>query len=176
MEVLQNEKKSVRFITILSVIIPLAVAILIFMPFRLDLGNDFIYFLPHLNGVINSATSLILILGLIFIKNRQIEYHRASMMAAFILGSIFLVSYIIYHASAESTSFGGEGWVKSVYYFILISHILLAAIVVPLVLFAFYYALKGDFVRHKKVVKYTFLIWLYVSISGVVVYLTIMQY
>jgi len=176
MEVLRNEKKSVRLITVLSVFIPIAVAILIFMPFRLDLGSDFVYFLPHLNGVINSATSLILIAGFIFIKNRQIEYHRASMMAAFILGSIFLVSYIIYHASAESTSFGGEGLVKSVYYFILISHILLAAIVVPFVLFAFYYALKGDFVKHKKVVKYTFPIWLYVSITGVVVYLMISPY
>jgi putative membrane protein len=176
MEIIQDEKKSLKLITALSVSIPLAVAVLLFMPFRLNLGAEFVYFLPHLNAVINTATSLFLIAGLIFIKQNKIEYHRAAMTASFILGGLFLVSYVIYHASAESTSFGGEGWIRPVYFFILLSHIVLAAVVVPFVLFAMLYAWRGEYGRHRKVVKFAFPIWLYVSITGVLVYLMISPY
>ena len=106
----------------------------------------------------------------------MIKYHRISMMSAFVLGSLFLVSYVIYHSMADSTTFGGEGWIRPVYYFLLLSHILLAIVVVPFVLFAFYFALTDKIEKHKKIVKYTFPIWLYVSVTGVLVYLMISPY
>jgi putative membrane protein len=176
MEVLANERKSYLWIMVISVLIPVVVALLLFMPTRLNLGADFVYFLPHLNGVINTATSIALLAGYFFIDRKKIALHRASMSTAFILGSIFLVSYVVYHASAESTTFGGEGIIRSVYYFLLITHIILAAVVVPFVLFAFYFALSGKIDKHKKIVKYTFPIWLYVSVTGVIVYLMISPY
>jgi putative membrane protein len=176
MEVLANERKSYLWIIVISVLIPVVVALLLFMPTRLNLGADFVYFLPHLNGVINTATSIALLAGYFFIGKKNIALHRASMSTAFILGSIFLVSYVVYHASAESTIFGGEGIIRGVYYFLLITHIILAAVVVPFVLFAFYFALSGKIDKHKKIVKYTFPIWLYVSVTGVIVYLMISPY
>ena len=98
------------------------------------------------------------------------------MISAFVLGTLFLVSYVIYHSSVPSTSYGGEGMVKGIYYFFLLTHILLAAVVVPLVLTALYFAIKQQFDRHKRIVKWAYPIWLYVSITGVVVYLMISPY
>ena len=98
------------------------------------------------------------------------------MVSAFVLGALFLVSYVLYHGSAPSTSFGGEGWIRSLYYFVLLTHIILAAVVVPLVLVALYFALSDRIVQHKKLVKYAYPIWLYVSITGVLVYLMIRPY
>ena len=172
----ETPKSTVALITVISIAIPLVVAFLIYAPFTMDLGTDFVYFLPHLNGVINTATSLLLIAGLYFIKNKKISYHKAAMNAAFALGAIFLVSYVIYHASTESTSYGGEGIIRTVYFFLLITHIVLAAVVVPFVLFAIFYAWQGKYDKHKKIVKYTFPIWLYVSVTGVIVYLMISPY
>jgi putative membrane protein len=163
-------------ITVVSVAIPLVVAILLYAPFTVDLGSEFVYFLPHLNAVINSSTSVLLIAALLFIKAKNISLHKASMNSAFVLGAIFLVSYVLYHASTESTSFGGEGWIRPVYYALLISHILLAAVVVPFVLFAITYAWQGKFDKHKKVVKWAYPIWLYVSVTGVIVYFMIRPY
>jgi putative membrane protein len=163
-------------ITIVSVAIPLVVAILLYAPFTVNLDSELVYFLPHLNAVINSATAVLLIAGLVFIKSKNIGMHKVSMNASFALGAIFLVSYVLYHASTESTSFGGEGWIRPVYYFLLISHILLAAVVVPFVLFAITYAWQGKFEKHKRVVRYAYPIWLYVSITGVIVYFMIRPY
>ncbi len=160
------------YIFILSVAIPLAVALLLFMPSKLEMG-EWVKFLPHLNGVINSATSILLVTGFIFIKNGKQQYHKYTMISAFILGTIFLISYVIYHSSAPSTHYGNEGMIKYVYFFLLITHILLAIVVVPLVLLALYFALSKKFDRHKKIVKFTFPVWLYVSITGVIVYLMI---
>ena len=110
------------------------------------------------------------------IKQKKIEYHRTFMMSAFILSSIFLVSYVIYHNQVESTKFGGEGVIKYLYYVILLTHIVLAAIVVPFVLLAIYYAWTKQIEQHKKIVKWTWPIWTYVAISGVIVYLMISPY
>lgn len=185
---LENHKKT---IWIISVIVPLVVAVLIFAPGKQNGdGNSWTTFLPHLNAVINSATSIILITGFVFIKNNKPDWHKGAMISAFILGCIFLISYITYHATSPSTVFGdinGDGIVdeaelisagvsRSVYLLILLSHIVLAAIVVPFVLFAFYYALSGKLDRHRKIVKFTFPIWLYVSVTGVIVYLMISPY
>src|SRR5690606_33815712 len=114
---IQNEGKIKNWIIVISVIIPLVVAVLIFMPAKLDLGAEWVYFLSHLNAVINSAATLALIAGFVVIKKGNIPYHCASMIVAFGLGAIFLISYVIYHAAAESTSFGGEGLIRSIYFF-----------------------------------------------------------
>jgi putative membrane protein len=173
---IQNEAKVKNWIIVISVLIPIVVAILIFMPTKIDLGSDLVYFLPHLNAVINSAATLALIMGLVFIKQKNIVYHRAAMTTAFVLGSIFLVSYVIYHGAAESTSFGGEGLIKIVYYFLLITHIILAAVALFPILFAYYYGLTDQREKHLKVVRFAYPIWLYVTVTGVVVYLMISPY
>lgn len=173
---LHNEKKVKNWIVAISVIIPLAVAVLLFMPAKVDVGSDWVYFLPHLNAVINSASTLALILGLIFIKNKNIAFHKASMSVAFVLGAIFLVSYVIYHGTAESTSFRGEGIIRTVYYALLISHIAFAAIALFPILFAYYYGYTDQREKHKKLVKFAYPIWLYVTITGVIVYLMISPY
>ena len=174
--ILTNEKLSLRIIGILSVVVPVLVAILLFSPSKLTLSGGWVKFLPHLNGMMNTAASIALIFGFYFIKKGNILYHRVSMIAAFVMGSIFLVSYVIYHSIAPSTHFGGEGIIRPIYFGLLISHIILAAIVVPFVLLAMYYGLANKIIMHKKIVKWTFPIWLYVSITGVVVYLMISPY
>lgn len=170
------EKKYLSFIAAVSVLIPLVIAYLVYRPQMVGEGKTWVFLLPHLNALINGATSILLLAGLYFIRRRQINYHRTMMLSAFILGSLFLVSYIIYHSSTPSTSFGGSGWIKTVYYFLLLSHILLAAVVVPLVLMALYFAFKEKITQHKRIVKFAFPIWLYVSITGVAVYLMISPY
>ncbi|WP_035464378.1 DUF420 domain-containing protein [Algoriphagus vanfongensis] len=173
---LQNEAKVKNWIIAISIVIPVAVAVLLFMPQKLDVGADWVYFLPHLNAVMNSAASIALILGLVFVKQKKYSYHGATMSVAFGLGAIFLISYVIYHGAAESTTFGGEGWIRPVYYGLLISHILLAAVALFPILFAYYYGYTDQRAKHRKVVKFAYPIWLYVSISGVIVYLMISPY
>jgi len=173
---LQEEAKVKNWIIGISIAIPLAVAVLLFMPAKITALGDWVYFLPHLNAVINSAASVALILGLVFIKQKKYNYHGATMTIAFVLGAIFLVSYVIYHASAESTTFGGEGVIRSIYYFLLITHIIFAAVALFPILFAYYYGYTDQQSKHRKVVKFAYPIWLYVSVTGVIVYLMISPY
>lgn len=177
-------------ITIVSIVVPLLVALLIFMPEKINFSGSWSRFLPHLNGFLNTLTCGVLLAGFVFIKNGMIKQHKWMMSTAFALGTLFLISYIIYHASNPSAIFGdsngngvleldeasGIGNWRYIYLAILASHILLAIVVVPFVLFSFYYALKGRFEIHKKIVRYTLPIWLYVSVTGVVVYLMISPY
>lgn len=171
-----NNRGIITWITIIAVVVPIVVAVLLFMPSKIEVASDWVYFLPHLNAVINTAASVALIAGVIFIKKGNVEYHRAAMTTAFGLGAIFLVSYVIYHATAESTSFGGEGLIKNVYYFILITHIILAAVALFPILLAYYYGYTDQREKHRRVVKYAFPIWLYVTVTGVLVYLMISPY
>lgn len=171
-----QEKKVYWGIVAIAIAVPVVVAILLFMPSKLDIQSSWVHFLPHLNAWINTAASLALILGLVFIKKGNIEFHRASITTAMGLGAIFLVSYVVYHASAESTPFGGQGWVRPVYYSILITHIVLAAVALFPILLAFYYGHTDQKAKHRKIVKFAYPIWLYVSVSGVVVYLMISPY
>ncbi|MBN3584256.1 DUF420 domain-containing protein [Algoriphagus aestuarii] len=173
---LQNEGKVKNWIIAISVIIPVAVAVLLFMPAKVDVGSDWVYFLPHLNAVINSAATIALLCGLVFIKQKNISYHKASMSVAFVLGAIFLVSYVVYHGAAESTSFGGEGWIRPVYYILLLTHIVFAAIALFPILFAYYYGYMDQREKHRKLVKFAYPIWLYVTVTGVIVYLMISPY
>lgn len=177
METIQipEERKASRLINALSIIIPVAVAVLLGVRQKIDLGNWTTY-LPHVNAVINSLTAVLLLVGLYFIRQKNVAAHRATMLSAFTLGSVFLVSYVLYHLSNESTSFGGEGWIRPVYYFLLVSHIVLSIVVVWFVLRAVYYAISGQIARHKAVVKWAYPIWLYVSVTGVIVYFLIAPY
>ncbi len=172
---IQDHHKYNRLINILAVVIPLVVALLLGIRQKINLG-EWTAILPHLNGMINSLTSILLLAGFYFVKNKQIKAHRMTMSAAFILGSCFLVSYVLYHISNESTAFGGEGWIRPVYYSLLISHILLSIVVVWFVLRAVYFALSNQIDLHRKTVKWAFPIWLYVSVTGVIVYLLISPY
>jgi len=163
------------WIKLLSIAIPIAVAVLLGLPTKLDLG-DWVYTLPHVIGVINTLTAICLVLAIVAIKRKKVDLHKKFNSAAFVLGAIFLLCYVTYHASAESTSFGGDDTTKYIYYFFLLTHIVLSIGVVPLVLLAFYYALNEMIDKHKKIVKFTFPIWLYVSVTGVIVYLMVSPY
>jgi putative membrane protein len=176
MRVSQDEGNIKGWIIGISVAIPLAVAVLLFMPAKITALGDWVYFLPHLNAVINSAASVALIFAIIFAKNQRYSLHGATMTVAFILGAIFLVSYVIYHSAAESTSFGGEGLIRPIYYFLLITHILFAAVALFPILFAYYYGYTDQREKHRKVVKFAYPIWLYVSVTGVIVYFMISPY
>jgi putative membrane protein len=173
--IFQKDAKIERIVNILAIVIPLAVALLIGIRTKIELGS-WTKVLPHVIGVLNSTTSITLILGFIYVKNKKIDEHRKMMLLSFFQGAAFLVLYILYHISNQSTSFGGEGIIRPVYYFLLISHIGLSIGVVWFVLRAVYYALSGQIDRHKKVVKWAFPMWLYVSITGVIVYLMISPY
>lgn len=173
---LQSEAKVKNWIVGISIVIPLAVAVLLFMPTKITTLGDWVYFLPHLNAVINTAASVALLVGLIFVKKKQYNYHGATMTVAFALGAVFLISYVIYHGAAESTSFGGEGLIRLIYYFLLITHIVFAAVALFPILFAYYYGYTNQREKHRKVVKFAYPIWLYVSITGVIVYLMISPY
>jgi putative membrane protein len=172
----QQQKSYQKLINVLSIAIPVAVAVLLNprVP-KLELG-EWTKTLPYWNAIINSLTAVLLMAGLVFIKSRNIRMHRNAMLSAFVLGSVFLVSYVLYHVSNESTPFGGEGWIRPVYYFLLISHIVLSIVVVRFVLLAVYFALSNQIDRHKRIVKWAYPIWLYVSVTGVIVYWLISPY
>lgn len=169
------EKRANLLVNVLSIAIPLVVALLLGLPAKLDLGS-WTKSLPHVIGAINTLTSLFLVTGLIAQKLSKISIHRFAMSSAFALGAIFLVCYVTYHLSNPSTRFGGEGAIRYVYYTVLLSHILLSLIVLPLVLRAFMFALTNQITKHRKIARYAFPIWLYVSITGVIAYLMISPY
>jgi len=126
--------------------------------------------LPALNAALNASSALLLVAGYVFIRRRRISAHRACMLAAAAVSTAFLASYIVYHSLAGSRPFTGQGWVRTVYFPVLITHIILAAGMVPFVLTTLYRALTGDFVRHARLARFTLPVWLYVSVSGVAVY------
>ena len=159
-------------ITALSIVIPIAVAAL----FRIKIPGYNFSFLPPIYASINGLTAVLLIVAVNAIKNGKRNLHENLMKTCIGLSSVFLVMYVIYHMFSDSTAFGGEGIVRYVYYFILISHILLSIIVIPFVLLTFSRALAGNFDRHKRLARITFPIWLYVAVTGVIVYLMISPY
>jgi putative membrane protein len=162
-----------KTIIALSVLIPLVVAILFGMP-KIQ-GYD-MTFLPPVYATINGLTALLLVAAVIAIKNRNQWLHESLMKICIGLSALFLLLYVAYHITTESTAFGGEGPVRYVYFFILITHILLSVGVIPLVLFTFGNAWTGNFKRHRRLAKVTFPLWLYVAVTGVIVYLMISPY
>ncbi len=173
----QQNKAAVVLIAVLSTIVPLAVAGLVLFPetFSNDMGINR-GLLPLVHACINGATAVLLLLGLWFIKEQKIAAHRAVMVAAFALSALFLMSYVISKINAEPIPFGGEGLIRYLYFFVLISHIILSVPVLPLAMFAIYWGFTGEYKKHRKTVRWTFPIWLYVAITGVLVYLFMQPY
>lgn len=156
-----------------SIIVPVVVAIL----FGVKIPNvDRLGFLPPIYAAINGVTALLLLLAVWAIKNGKRRLHQNVMTTCIGLSVLFLLMYIAYHMTSESTTFGGEGVIKYVYFVILISHIVLSIVIIPLVLKTYARAYLGKFESHRKLAKITFPIWLYVAITGVVVYLMISPY
>jgi putative membrane protein len=137
---------------------------------------DFIYRLPLLHAIINGTCAVLLVLSLLAIKAKNIARHKALNITTFGLSALFLISYVVYHFFVPETTFGGEGIIRYVYYIILTTHIILAAVVLPLILLSFWYALNQKIDKHRKIVRFTFPIWLYVAVTGVIVYLMISPY
>jgi putative membrane protein len=159
----------------LSIVVPLVVALLLGIREKVDLGA-WTKVLPHAIGAINATTSLLLVAGFAAVRAKRIGLHRACMISALMLGAAFLVCYVTYHLSNESTRFGGQGWIRPVYYGVLLSHIALSLIVLPLVLRAFLFAVLGRVAEHRRVARFAFPIWLYVSVTGVIAYWMISPY
>lgn len=177
MQNIENEKKYNKWIVALSVIIPLAVAGLFGVNLR-KLGFDVepLGFLPPIYATINGLTAVVLIIAVTAIKNNKRKLHENLMKTAIALSVSFLLMYIAYHMTSDSTKFGGEGAIKYIYYFILITHIVLSIAVIPIVLITYVRAITNNFERHKKIARITFPLWLYVAITGVVVYVMISPY
>jgi putative membrane protein len=140
------------------------------MNWLINLSSMLIANLPSLNAVLNSISACFILTGFVFVKKGNVTKHRACMIGALISSTLFLISYLIYHAYHGSTPFLNEGWIRPLYFTILISHTILACTVVPLVGVTFWRAIKGDIERHRAIARWTFPIWLYVSITGVIVY------
>ncbi|MFD1628724.1 DUF420 domain-containing protein [Pseudopedobacter beijingensis] len=186
-----NDKLIFRIVTGVSIFVFLVVVLLNrkVIPVVIETPS-YIYFLPKLNAIINGTCSVLLLLSLYFIKNKNITMHKRINLFAFFLSSLFLVSYIVFHYFAPETKFGdlngngilepeevlAAGNLRYVYYVILITHIILAAGVLPLILLSFYRGLQMNVEKHRKLVRYSFPIWLYVTVTGVVVYLMISPY
>jgi putative membrane protein len=127
--------------------------------------------LPTVNAILNGTAGVLLAIGWICIRRGQIDAHRRCMLAAFTASCLFLVSYVVYHAHAGSRPFTGQGLARTAYFAILITHVLLAAVIVPLALVTLRRGLRGDYVRHRRIARWTFPVWMYVSVTGVVIYL-----
>ncbi|MCK0129946.1 DUF420 domain-containing protein [Flavobacteriaceae bacterium F08102] len=166
------EKKYNKLIVVLSIFIPLVVASLFSVRIELALP----VFLPPIYASINAITAIILMVAFWAVKNKKVNLHKNLMKTAIFCSLVFLIMYILYHMTSDSTPFGGDGAVKYVYYFVLISHIILSIAVIPFVLITYVRAITNDIVRHKRIAKIAFPLWLYVAISGVVVYLMISPY
>ncbi len=186
---MENKKPLYIILTVSAVVVGL-VALLLFTTSKIPVDAPWIKFLPTLHAMLNGTTSVLLILAIVFVKRGNIRLHKQMMSLSFILGAVFLLSYITYHSTQGSTIFGdvdgsgvledGErvlvgGW-RTLYVLLLLSHIGFSILVVPFVLLAFYYALADNIQSHQKIVKYTWPIWFYVSVSGVFVYLMISPY
>ena len=168
----KNDKKLKQAIWAVSIVIPIAVAILFTVKIEgLDLG-----FLPPIYASLNALTAIGLIVAIVAIKRKNRKLHQRVIQVCLIFSILFLLLYVLYHMTSDTTPYGGEGILKMIYFFLLISHILLSMVVIPIVLFAYLFAWQGDFVRHKKWTKFAFPLWLYVAVTGVLVYLMISPY
>ncbi len=174
---MKNEKLIFRIIMALSIVVFAAVIMLnkkvITPP---DDVPSFVYALPGFNAMVNATCSLLLIASYFFIRRKKVAVHKMLNLTTFFLSALFLISYILYHFYMEETKYGGHGPLRYVYYFILFSHIILAAAVLPMILLSFYYGLNNMLDKHRKLVRFSFPIWLYVTITGVIVYLMISPY
>jgi uncharacterized membrane protein YozB (DUF420 family) len=137
--------------------------------------SNYVPLLPHLNALLNGTCAVLLVTGYVFIRRGRVPAHRTCQVAAVVTSTIFLASYLTYHYYHGATRFPGQGIARLVYFTILISHTILAIVIVPLVLVTLYRAVRGDFERHRKIARWTLPIWIYVSVTGVLVYLMLYQ-
>lgn len=168
----------IPIIITLSIIIPVVVALLMLLPDVLYIKSESIDFssLPFFHAILNGSTTVLLYVGYVLIKNKNTRLHKICMLTAFLFSSIFLISYVVSKLANTPAPFGGEGGIRIIYFFILISHIILSVAVLPLALFSIYRGLTGEIQEHKNIVKWTFPIWIYVTITGVLVYIFMMPY
>ena len=164
-----------KLIYIVAAVLAAAVGIIYVTP-KFAVEEGALDFLPTINASINGMVSVLLVVGFLLIKQKKVQAHKAVMTTNIVLSALFLVSYVLYHTTHESTVYGGEGVIKYIYLFILLTHIVLAIVIVPLVLISFTRGLSEQFDKHRKIAKITFPLWLYVSVTGVIVYLMISPY
>lgn len=171
------EKKYNKWIVILSILIPVVVAMLFSVKLS-DFGLEVepLTFLPPIYATMNGLTAVLLVLAVRAIKNGNRALHERLVRVALSCSVLFLLMYVAYHMTSDSTPYGGEGTMRYVYFFILITHILLSIVVIPFVLITYVRGLSGNFAKHKKIARITFPLWLYVAVSGVIVYLMISPY
>lgn len=161
-----------KWIAVLSIAIPIVVAFL----FTVKIDIDLPVFLPPIYATLNAATAIILISAFWAVKNKKLDLHKKLMTTAIGFSVVFLILYVLYHITSESTKYGGEGILKLIYFIILISHILLSIVVIPFVLITYVRAITNVIEKHKKIARITFPLWLYVTVSGVIVYVMIAPY
>ena len=173
----EEEKKYKGIIWTLAIVIPIAVAVLFRVNLR-DMGYDVkpLSFLPPIYATINGLTAICLFLAVAAIKKGNTKLHERLIKLCMVFSSLFLLMYVGYHMTSDSTKFGGEGVIKYIYYFILITHIILSVVIIPFVLFTFVRGIAGAYERHKKLARITYPMWLYVAVTGVIVYLMISPY
>jgi putative membrane protein len=160
----------------LSGLVCLLVVVLIAAPALLRFDGLDVSRLPAFHATLNGTCAALLVAGFLFIRRGRIAWHRASMVGAFALSCVFLISYVVYHAQSPGSSFGGEGWVRPVYFSVLITHVVLAPVVLPLALYSVVRAFRAEYGKHRRVARWTFPLWLYVAVTGVMVYLFMAPY
>ena len=171
----KNDARARIFIIAVSIIVFIAISVLSRVKLEVELGFDEHLF-AKINAAINSTVSVLLLAGLFTVRNKNYLLHKRIMIVAIILSSLFLVSYICHHLFTGETKFGGEGTIRYIYYFILGTHIVLAGIILPFILFTAYRSMVGEYAKHKKLARITWPIWLYVAVTGVAVYFMISPY
>lgn len=171
----KNDKKAKILIFLVSIIVFVAVTILAKIEIKVDLGFD-LHLFALANAIINGTVSVLLVVALLAVKAKKFLLHKNIMLVAMVLSVLFLVSYICHHLFTGSTSYGGEGALRTIYFIILLTHIPLAGIILPFILFTAYRGLTGEWEKHRKLAKITWPIWFYVAITGVIVYIMISPY
>ena len=175
---IENDRKFIKLRTLViltSVALPLIVAGMFQIKFDVSWPFD-VHLFPFINACLNGLTAVLLLVALAAVRYKNINLHKKLIYTSMLFSLLFLVVYVLYHISTQHTIYGGEGTIKFVYLIILASHIILAAVQAPFVLFAFLYGYSGQIEKHKKIVKFSYPIWLYVSITGVICYLMILPY
>lgn len=176
MAIAGRDRIAIPTIIALSIVVPIVVLVLMYLPERYNVFGTRSGTFPLFHAVLNGITALLLMTGYFFMTIKEYKWHRNTMIAAFGLSAIFLVSYVISKMSNDPVPYGGEGFIRYIYFFVLITHIALSAIIIPLVLFTMYRGLTGQYEKHSRVAKWTFPIWLYVAITGVLVYVFMSPY
>jgi len=171
----KKDRKASVLIISFSIIVFAAIIFLSRFKLETSLGFD-VHLFAKANAIINSVVAFLLVAALIAVKNKKYEVHKKLMLTAMLLSILFLISYIFHHLFAGETKFGGEGTAKLIYYIILLTHIPLAGIILPFILFTAYRALIGEYPWHKKLARFTWPVWFYVAVTGVIVYILISPY